>query len=152
MTGICAIYSSLAQSRHSILSLTSMVIRESSRTHVRRNFISTRTYNSLTSTPASSSNRTAPALSQIFNVQPFGGSLFTVSMNIMTQFHRTCDYTSVYYGFVTKSNLLIKIKLICIWLCFTVDNSFYVTFERKKRSSFPLIVGNIQSPSRRKFS
>lgn len=80
MTGICAIYSSLAQSRQPILSLTSAAIRGSSQIHVRRNSVLTCAYNTSIVKPASISIRVAPALSHYFNVKQFGGSISTVSI------------------------------------------------------------------------
>lgn len=82
MTGICAIYSSLAQTRQPILSLTSTAIRGSSQIHVRQNSVLTCAHNNTSIVkPASSLIRTAPALSHHFNVQLFGGSFLTVSIN-----------------------------------------------------------------------
>lgn len=73
MTGICAIYSSLAQSRQPILSLTSTAIRGCSQIHVRRNSAFACANNTSIVNPAFSSIH-SPALSHIFNVKHFGGS------------------------------------------------------------------------------
>lgn len=82
MTGICAIYSSFTQSRHPILSLTSTAIRANTQTHVRRNSILACAYQkpSIVTPAKSKSIRTAPALTNIFNVNQFGGSSLTVSI------------------------------------------------------------------------
>lgn len=80
MTGICAIYSNLTQSRQSILSLTSTAFRVNTQIHVRRNSILTYAHSKPSIvTPASKPIRTAPALTNIFNINQIGGSLSTVS-------------------------------------------------------------------------
>lgn len=70
------------QSRHTILSLTSTVIR-GNQTHVRRISVLTCAYNTLKFLPASSLIRTVPVLSRSINFigQSIGESSFTVSMN-----------------------------------------------------------------------
>lgn len=77
MTGICAIYSSFAQSRQPILSLTSTAIRGTTQIHVRRNSILACARDKSIVSPVH--NR---AVSSIFNVNQFGSSLQSVSEKI----------------------------------------------------------------------
>lgn len=87
MTGICAIYSSFAQTRQPILSLTSTAIRASSQPHVRRNSVLTCAYNTSIGKPVFNSVRKVQALSQIHSEIKFGGSLFTVSFIFFNDFY-----------------------------------------------------------------
>lgn len=77
MTGICAIYSGFAQSRQSILSLTSTLIRGSSQIHVRRNSVLACAYDKSIVSPV---NKVRAATS-ILNANHFGGALTTVSFS-----------------------------------------------------------------------
>lgn len=80
MTGICAIYSNLLQSRQTILSLASTAIRTNTQIHVRRNSILSYAHSKPSiAKPASKSIRTKPALINIFHINRIGGSLITVS-------------------------------------------------------------------------
>lgn len=75
MTGICAIYSSFAQSRQPILSLTSTTIRGITQVHVRQNSVLA----CARDTSIVSSAHKIRALPSFLNVKPFGGSLQSVS-------------------------------------------------------------------------
>lgn len=80
MTGICAIYSNLVQSRQPILSLTSTAIRANAHIHVRHSSIQTYAHSKPSILkPASKFARTTPALTNIFDINRFGGSVITVS-------------------------------------------------------------------------
>lgn len=81
MTGICAIYSSFAQTRQPILSLTSTAIRASSQPHVRRNSVLTCAHDTSIGKSVFNSVRKVQALSQIHSANKFGGSLFTRDMS-----------------------------------------------------------------------
>lgn len=81
MTGICAIYSSFAQTRQPILSLTSTAIRVNSQIHVRRNSVLTCAYDtSIVQAAAFNSLHKVQTLSKIHCAKQFGGSLLKVSI------------------------------------------------------------------------
>lgn len=73
MTGICALYSTVSQSRQPILSLTSAAVRNT-QIHVRRNSILA----CARDTSIVSPTRKVPALSSLLNVKQFGESLKSV--------------------------------------------------------------------------
>lgn len=75
MTGICAIYSSFAQSRQPILSLTSTAIRGTTQIHVRRNSVLACARDTSIVSPVNK----VRALSSFLNVKPFRESLQSVS-------------------------------------------------------------------------
>lgn len=80
MTGICAIYSNLVQTRQPILSLTSTALRANTQIHVRNHSILTYAHSKPSIvTPASKFARKTPALTNIFDINRFGGSVITVS-------------------------------------------------------------------------
>lgn len=77
MTGICAIYSTISQSRQPILSLTSAAVR-GTQIHVRRNSVLACARDTFIVSPACK----VPALSSLLGVKQFGGSLRSVSKSV----------------------------------------------------------------------
>lgn len=121
MTGIYAICSSFGQSRQPILSMTSKAIRANSQTHVRHSSILFHAHSKPSSiTPASQSIRTAPALTNIFNVNQFGRSSLTVS-----KFRFVFDSTES--KFANEKFCLLKINSIHN-LIFDSPRTFFIIF------------------------